>query len=726
MRDEVLRQLLARRWANPHGILGAHPVGDALVFRVLRPDARAVPVHAGERSLELTPRTDFPGIFEGTLQGATPVPWELELRFDGGSTREKDPYAFLPTLGPADLHFVGEGRHRRLWERLGAHPLVHQGVSGVAFVVWAPNAQHVALVGDFNFWSDQRHPMRSLGPSGLWELFIPGATAGQRYKFLVTPQRGDAFLKADPLAFRTEVPPLSASVVHELGDYQWRDGDWLAARATHDARHRPLSIYEVHLGSWMREPSEGNRCLTYRELAPRLADWVHRMGFTHVELLPVAEHPFGGSWGYQVSGYYAPTARFGTPDDFRYLVDTLHQRGIGVLVDWVPAHFPRDAWALGQFDGTALYEHEDPRRGAHPDWGTLIFNFGRNEVRNFLVANALFWLEQYHVDGLRVDAVASMLYLDYSRKEGEWLPNQHGGRENEEAITFLRELNTAVKAAHPDALVIAEESTSWPRVSRPAREGGLGFSHKWNMGWMHDTLSYFEKEPIYRKHHHHQLTFGSTYAYTEDFVLPLSHDEVVHGKKSLLSKMPGDDWQKFANLRALYAFMWAHPGKKLLFMGGEFGQVTEWNHDAQLPWDIAQVDRHAGLARLVARLNELYRAEGALFESDFWPPGFQWIQADAAEENVYVFVRRGRNAWREVVCVMSLSPVVREWRVGVPAGGWWQELLTTDAVQFGGSGVVNQPLKAEARPHDGQPGSIVVRLPPLGVAWWVPADEPVR
>lgn len=724
MFEDALRQLLARRFNAPHSILGSHPAGKDLTFRVLRPGARKVSVSVAGKSLELTARDGFEGIFEGTLEDTKPAPYELLLEFENGTGREKDPYAFLPTLGPADLHFVGEGRHRRLWDRLGAHPMKHQGVDGVAFVVWAPNAEGVTLVGDFNLWDDRRHPMRSLGLSGLWELFVPGATNGARYKFQVHTRGGGTQLKSDPVAFRTEVPPLSASVVHGLADYEWNDGGWLTARANRDGKRSPVSIYEVHLGSWARVPEDNNRSLTYRELAPKLADYVANLGFTHVEFLPVSEHPFGGSWGYQVSGYYAPSARFGTPDDFRFLVDTLHQRGIGVIVDWVPGHFPRDAFALAQFDGTALYEHADPRRGAHPDWGTLIFNFGRNEVRNFLVANALFWLEQYHVDGLRVDAVASMLYLDYSRKEGEWLPNQHGGRENLEAIHFLQELNDTVKALFPDTFVMAEESTSWPRVSRPTRDGGLGFTHKWNMGWMHDTLSYFEKDPLYRQHHHHQLTFGLMYQYTEDFVLPLSHDEVVHGKKSLLGKMPGDEWQKFANLRALYGWMWAHPGKKLLFMGQEFGQATEWNHDASLPWDVAGFDRHAGLSRLVSKLNALYRAEGALHEGDFWPQGFQWVQANAASENVYVFIRRGHNAWRELVCVANLSPVVREWRVGVPSGGWWGEILNTDAGAFGGSGVTNGPVKATAHAHDGQPGSIVVRLPPLGVAWWAPIDQP--
>ncbi len=724
MFEDALRQLLALRFASPHTILGAHFANGELFFRVFRPDALKVIVHVSGTALPLRPRDDFPGVFEGRLAAPAPAPYELELHFEGGTSREKDPYAFVPTLGPADLHYVGEGRHRRLWDRLGAHPMVHQGVSGTAFVVWAPNAEGVSLVGDFNYWDARRHQMRSLGASGLWELFIPGVASGQRYKFQISPRGGAPFFKADPLAFRTEPPPLSASVVHPLNQYRWADDAWLKARKQVDANAAAMSIYEVHLASWMRVPEEGNRSLSYRELAPKLAAHVKAMGFTHVEFLPVAEHPFGGSWGYQVSGYYAPSARFGTPDDFRFLIDTLHQQGIGVLVDWVPGHFPRDAFALGQFDGTALYEHADPRLGAHPDWGTLIFNFGRNEVRNFLVANALFWLEQYHVDGLRVDAVASMLYLDYSRKEGEWVPNQHGGRENEEAIGFLRELNDTVHALYPDVHVMAEESTSWPRVSRPTREGGLGFTHKWNMGWMHDTLSYFQKDPIYRQHHHHQMTFGLVYAYSENFVLPLSHDEVVHGKGSLVNKMPGDDWQKFANLRSLYGWMWAHPGKKLLFMGGELGQRSEWNHDSSIDWHLVTNERHAGLMKLVSKLNALYRHEGALFETDFWPQGFQWVQPDAAADNVYLFVRRGRNAWREVVCVANLAPVVREWRVGVPGGGWWSEILNTDAAEFGGSNVVNAPRKAELKPWDGQPASLVVQLPPLGVLWLAPIDEP--
>jgi 1,4-alpha-glucan branching enzyme len=728
MEDAALRQLLELRHANPHSLLGAHPTGADTFVRVYRPGAYKVEVVANEHRATLRPRIGFPGIFEGRLPSRSVPDYWLEISYpDGNVFSLKDPYAFLPTLGEHDLHFVSEGTHRRLWERLGAHPMHHQGVAGTAFVVWAPNAAGVSVVGDFNSWDGRLHPMRSMGASGLWELFVPEVGEGARYKFELHPRDGGPpFLKADPLAFRTEAPPHTASIVHDLRHYQWKDSAWLDRRRSIDWAKAPMSIYEVHLGSWMRVPEEDHRPLTYRELAPRLADHVEKLGFTHVEFLPVAEHPFGGSWGYQVSGFFSPSARYGHPDDFRFLVDTLHARGIGVIIDWVPGHFPRDAWALAQFDGTALYEHADPRKGAHPDWGTLIFNYGRNEVRNFLVANALFWIEEYHVDGLRVDAVASMLYLDYSRRNGEWVPNRHGGRENEEAISFLRELNDTVRQLHPGVHVMAEESTAWPAVSRPTSQGGLGFSHKWNMGWMHDTLKYFEKDPVHRKYHHHQLTFGLLYAWTEDFVLPLSHDEVVHGKKSLVSKMPGDDWQKLANLRALYGWMWAHPGKKLLFMGGEFAQWNEWNHEVSLDWHLAGFERHRGVMDLVKTLNALYRAEGSLHETDFWAPGFQWVQADCADESVFSFIRRGRNAWREIVCVANLTPVVRSgWRLGLPAGGWWGEILNTDAQVFGGSGVSSGlPKKAESRPWDGQPGSIELTLPPLAVVWLAPVDPP--
>nr|WP_255653399.1 1,4-alpha-glucan branching protein GlgB [Myxococcus sp. XM-1-1-1] len=666
------------------------------------------------------------GVFEARVNGRDKTfGYLLEVEYPGKRVFTlRDPYSFLPTLGEMDLYYAGEGRHERLWERMGAHLSHHNGTRGVAFAVWAPTAAGVSVVGDFNSWDGRLHAMRRMGASGIWELFVPEVGEGARYKFEIRPgQGGPRVLKSDPFAFRTEVPPATASVVHDLGRYAWGDTPWLETRAKHeDVAHQPWSVYEVHLGSWRRVVEDGDRPMTYRELAPALAEYVKYMGFTHVELLPVSEHPYGGSWGYQVSGYYAPTARFGHPDDFRFLVDHLHQEGIGVIVDWVPGHFPRDAHALGEFDGTALYEHADPRKGAQPDWGTLVFNFGRNEVRNFLIANALFWIEEYHIDGLRVDAVASMLYLDYSRKQGEWIPNRWGGRENEEAIQFLRELNDTVRRKHPGVVVIAEESTAWPKVSAPTSEGGLGFHFKWNMGWMHDTLSYFSKDPIYRQYHHNQLTFGLLYAFSEHFMLPLSHDEVVHGKGSLYGRMPGDPWQKRANLRALFAWMWAHPGKKLLFMGGEFGQPAEWNHDKSLDWHLTQDPGHGGIMRLVATLNRVYRELPALHDADSEPVGFQWLQPDSAASNVLAFVRRSRQPGRHVVCVANLSPAVREnYRVGFPLHTSYAEIVNSDAGEFGGSNVGNLgQLHTEPTPWDGQPASALITLPPLSVLWFTP------
>ncbi|MFT3836189.1 MAG: 1,4-alpha-glucan branching protein GlgB [Myxococcaceae bacterium] len=721
--DDELRRLTSLRHGDPHSILGARADRGGLAIRVFRPDATAVSaVGPNGEQAELKARPGVPGIFEGRLERGRPGDlYRLRVHYGNRTFELHDPYSFLPTLGEQDLYFHGEGRHLRLWDRLGAHPLIHQGVGGTAFAVWAPNASGLSVVGDFNGWDGRIHPMRTLGNSGIWELFLPEVSEGARYKFEVRPHGGGPpFLKADPMAFRTETPPLTASVVHNLSHYRWNDTKWLEGRPARQGENQPLSIYEVHLPSWRTVPEEGNRSLTYREAAPLLADHLERHGFTHLELLPIAEHPFGGSWGYQVSAYFAPTSRHGHPDDFRYLVDYLHQRGFGVLVDWVPGHFPRDAFALGRFDGTALYEHEDPRLGAHPDWGTLIFNFGRNEVKNFLIANALFWLDQYHLDGLRVDAVASMLYRDYSRKAGEWVPNVYGGRENLEAIAFLKELNAAIEQRAPGTLMIAEESTAWPQVSRPVREGGLGFTNKWNMGWMHDTLAYFETDPLFRKHHHHQLTFGLLYAFSERFVMPLSHDEVVHGKKSLISKMPGDDWQRFANLRALYGWMWSHPGKKLLFMGAELGQWGEWNHERSLDWHLLQSPRHAALSGLVGRLNALLKQEKALHTNDFDGRGFHWVQADASDFNVYAFVRRADGA-RPVLCVANLSPMVREgYRVGVPQGGRWEVLLDTDQREWGGSGAGPESTVADGPAWDGQPASLSLRLPPLSVLWLSP------
>ena len=627
-----------------------------------------------------------------------------------------DPAQFPSSLGDLDLHLVGEGRHEHLYELLGAHPRELEGVRGVAFAVWAPTARAVSVVGDFNGWEADANPLRALGSSGLWETFVPAATAGERYKFAVRVADGTMRLKADPYAFRTEAPPGTSSIVFESA-HEWSDAPWLERRRGREPQAGPMSIYEVHLGSW-REGS-----LTYRELADQLADYVLDLGFTHVELLPLMEHPFTGSWGYQVTGFFAPTARFGSPDEARAFVDRLHQRGVGVILDWVPAHFPRDEWALARFDGTALYEHEDPRRGASPDWGTLVFNLGRHEVRNFLLSSALYWLRELHADGLRVDAVASMLYLDYSRREGEWIPNPFGGREDLEAVVFLKELNEVLHASEPGVISAAEESTAWPGVSRPVYLGGLGFGFKWNLGWMHDTLAYFQTDPLFRRFHHHQLTFGLVYAFTENFILPLSHDEVVHGKGSLLGKLPGDRWQRFANLRALYAYMWAHPGKKLLFMGGELAQEREWDHDSSLDWHLLERRDHAGVQQLVRDLNRVYRGEPALWELDFEPAGFRWLEPNDAAANVLAFARlSAAEAGRVLVCVCNFSPVPRPgYRLGLPLEGRWVEALNTDSAYYGGSDVGNLGgVAAEAKPWHEQPFSAELTLPPLGVVWLVP------
>jgi 1,4-alpha-glucan branching enzyme len=706
--------------ANPHGILGAHEAEGGIVVRVYRPEAEAVRVQPAGVEAELA---DPGGLWEALLPGERlPLDYELEVRYADGSTFTlRDPYAFLPTLSELDLHLVLEGRHEQLYERLGAHVREIGGVAGTAFAVWAPNARSVSVVGDFNSWDGRLHPMRSLGFSGIWELFVPAVGSGERYKFEVRWHDGTVHLKADPLAFRTELPPANASIV-DRSRHEWSDGEWLERRRSADLLRAPVSIYEVHLGSWRRNPLEDNRPLHYLELADELSAYVRDLEFTHVELLPVMEHPFAGSWGYQVTGYFAPTSRFGTPDDFRCFVDRLHSNGVGVILDWVPAHFPRDDWALARFDGTALYEHADPRRGAHPDWGTLVFNFGRNEVRNFLLANALYWLREHHADGIRVDAVASMLYLDYSRKAGEWVPNAFGGREDLEAVSFVKELNEMLYASEPGVLSAAEESTAWPAVSRPTYVGGLGFGFKWNMGWMHDTLHYFQRDPVYRRFHHHELTFSLMYAFSENFVLPLSHDEVVHGKRSLLNKMPGDRWQKFANLRALYAYMWAHPGKKLLFMGGELGEWEEWNYDGSLHWNLLEYAEHQGVQSLVRDLNRLYRSEPALHEVDFEPAGFHWLEANDAAANVLAFARLSADGQRQLVCVLNLAPVPRHgYRVGMPRSCRWREVLNSDSIFYGGSGVGNLGgVDAEAVPWHDQPFSAELTLPPLGAVWLVP------
>jgi 1,4-alpha-glucan branching enzyme len=622
------------------------------------------------------------------------------------------------TLTDFDIYLWSEGTHYRTYEKLGAHVGERNGVAGTHFAVWAPNARRVSVIGDFNAWRDGADELHPVGTSGIWQGFIPGVGTGALYKYNIVSQYGDFEVdKADPYGFATEIRPQTASKVWDLSGYAWGDQEWLARRGRAQALDAPIAIYEVHLGSWMRVPGEGNRWLTYRELAPKLADYVHHMGYTHVEFLPISEHPFDGSWGYQTVGYFAPTSRFGTPQDFMHLVDTLHRAGIGVILDWVPAHYPRDEHGLAYFDGTHLYEHADPRLGEHRDWGTYIFNYGRREVSNFLISNALFWLDKYHVDGLRVDAVASMLYLDYSRKESEWVPNRYGGRENLDAIAFLRRFNEEVYRQYPDVMTIAEESTAWPGVSRPTYVGGLGFGYKWDMGWMHDTLSYMALDPVHRKYHHNQLTFRLLYAFTENYVLPLSHDEVVYGKRSLLSKMPGDDWQKFANLRLLYGTMYAQAGKKLLFMGGEFGQWNEWNHDTSLDWHLLEQPLHAGLQRWVRDLNTAYRGEPAFHELDCDPAGFAWVDANDSEQSMLTLLRTGRSPGEVLLFACNFTPVPRhDYRVGVPEGGQWDEILNSDAPLYRGSGQGNMGgVAATPEEWHGRPYLLNITVPPLGM-----------
>ncbi|MGD0539008.1 MAG: 1,4-alpha-glucan branching protein GlgB [Verrucomicrobiota bacterium] len=719
-----LESLVTTLHRSPHDLLGMHPLGDGsgVVVRAFLPDAAKVEaVPTVERNLPAIRLKCIheSGLFEGVSQQVKRVfAYDLVVTgHDGRPQQGRDPYSFLPTLGETDVFLLAQGNERRIYEKLGAHWRVIDGTPGVSFAVWAPNARRVSVVGDFNRWDGRRHPMRLLGPSGVWELFVPGLGEGTLYKFELLDAHSHLVLKSDPYGTFFEVAPLNAAVVWNEGKFAWTDEPWLQRRRTQNPFQSPLSIYEVHLGSWRKKSM--NESLGYRELAGALVDYVRRLGFTHVEFLPVAEHAFYPSWGYQVTGFYAPSSRYGTPDDFQFLVNALHEAGIGVIVDWVPAHFPRDEWALAHFDGTALYEHEDPRKGAHQDWGTLIFNYGRHEVRNFLTANALFWCERFHVDGLRVDAVASMLYLDYSRRAGEWVPNQYGGRENLEAVAFLREFNHLVQTGHPGVITIAEESTAWPQVTRPPYLGGLGFTFKWNMGWMHDTLGYFQREPIHRRFHQNDLTFAMLYHHHENFVLPLSHDEVVHGKGSLRGKMPGDDWQAFANLRALLAYQWFFPGKQLLFMGGEFGQKSEWSENGELDWWLLQAGPfHAGLQRLVADLNRLYAASPSLWEGDYEPQGFQWIDCADHEHSVLSFLRRPVGAASETVVILNLTPVPRErYRVGLPREGAWREVLNTDAAIYGGSNVGNAGrVIAEPYSVQNQSFSALFTLPPLGVA----------
>ncbi len=644
---------------------------------------------------------------------------EYQIRYNKGDSEMNvhDPYAFQPMLTDLDLHLFGEGTHQKLYDCLGAQLRTVDGVAGVNFAVWAPNAKGISLIGSFNDWDGRQHPMQKRIPSGVWELFVPGIGVGQQYKYRVTTESGHQIDKCDPNGFFAEVPPLTANIVADLNSYEWGDTDWISERTETDHLARPMSVYEVHLGSWRHKEGNHNGWLNYRDLADQLVPYCLEMGFTHLELMPISEHPFTGSWGYQTVGYFAATSRYGTPEDFMYFVDQCHQNGIGVIVDWVPAHFPKDPHGLAKFDGTALYEHADPRQGEHPDWDTLIFNYGRNEVRNFLIANAMFWIDKYHIDGLRVDAVASMLYLDYSREDGEWVPNEFGGRENLEAIDFLKQMNETIHAAHPGVLTIAEESTAWGGVSRPTYCGGLGFSLKWNMGWMNDTLRYIENDPVHRKYHHDELTFSLIYAFTENFMLPFSHDEVVHGKGSMLDKMPGDTWQRFANLRLLYAYMWAHPGKKLLFMGGEFGQWNEWDCNTSLQWDLTNWENHQGLQKCVADLNRMYRQEPALYEVDFDGDGFEWIDCTDHHASIMSFARFSRDRKEIIVVCCNFTPVVRsDFRLGVPQAGYYREIFNSDSNFYSGtnvgngSGVDSQAIGANGREH-----SIAINVPPLGV-----------
>ena len=709
---------------DPFEVLGAHRVRsggkEAVAVRAFLPEAREASVwKADTGQIYLMKKLHPDGFFEAIAKDVNEIfLYRLRIiRHDGSEQEFTDPYSFLPVLTEYDLYLMGEGTHYKKYEKLGAHLMVIDGTSGVLFAAWAPNAIRISVIGDFNNWDGRRHPMRVRGSSGIWELFIPGLGQGTLYKFEVKSKyKGFLAEKADPYAFYSELRPKTASVVWDINQHEWCDEAWMGQRREKNLFEAPLSIYEVHLGSWRRVPDEGNRWLTYREMAHSLVSYAKEMGYTHIQLLPVSEHPFDESWGYQTTGYYSCTSRYGAPEDFMYFVDQCHQHGIGVIMDWVPAHFPRDAHGLAYFDGTALYEHEDPRKGEHRDWGTLIFNYGRNEVANFLIANALFWLDKYHIDGLRVDAVASMLYLNYSREPGDWSPNQFGGNENLEAVAFIRRFNEVVHGAHPGVLTVAEESTAWPMVSRPTYVGGLGFSMKWNMGWMHDILEYFSKEPIFRKYHQNNLTFALLYAFTENFILPLSHDEVVHGKRSLADKMPGDLWQKFANLRLLYSYMYAQPGKKLLFMGGEFGQWPEWYSQTSLDWHLLQYEHHQGLQLFVRNLNELYRKEPSLHEVDFTHEGFEWVDFGDFDNSIVSFIRKAKNRDDFTLFVFNFTPVPRDgYRVGVPRWGYYKEILNSDAAIYWGSNVGNYGgVHADDTWWHGRPHSIRLRLPPLG------------
>lgn len=715
---EGLNALADGRHGDPFSILGRHQYGELTVVRALLPGALSVEVIERDsgRSLAVLENIHAGGLYAGVI-GST-APYLFRIQWPDAVQESEDPYSFAPLLGDLDLHLIAQGTHYDLGRTLGAIPMEVDGISGVRFAVWSPNARRVSVVGDFNAWDGRRHPMRQRPQAGIWEIFVPRLTQGERYKFEILDAHGNLLpQKADPVARASEAAPSTASVVASSKPFPWTDHEWMQR---HDARagEGAMSVYEVHLGSWLRIAEEGNRSLDWVELSQRLVPYVKSLGFTHIEMLPIMEHPFGGSWGYQPLGLFAPTGRYGTPEDFAYFIDRCHASGIGVILDWVPAHFPTDVWGLARFDGTALYEHEDPREGFHKDWNTLIYNLGRNEVKGFLIASALEWLEHFHIDALRVDAVASMLYRDYSRNEGEWIPNQYGGRENWEAVEFFKHLNSIIHDRCPHAFTVAEESTAWPGVTKAPEDGGLGFDFKWNMGWMHDTLHYMADDPVYRKYHHGMLTFGMIYAYSERFMLPLSHDEVVHGKGSLYGKMPGDHWQKLANLRAYFGFMWAHPGKKLLFMGCEIAQGSEWNHDGSIVWDLIDQPDHAGMQRLIGDLNRLYCAEPALQFGDLDPAGFEWAVSDDAESSVLAMLRKSRDGFSTILAVSNLTPLPRHnYRIGVPMQGRWAEVLNTDAGVYGGSNLGNVEAWTNPEPSHGRPQSVTLTLPPLSTIY---------
>jgi 1,4-alpha-glucan branching enzyme len=715
---EDIDRIIGIEHSDPHSVLGAHPARiqgkDGIIIRAFHPDSIAAELVIDGKKTSMH-ESGAAGLYWRFFPGmAFPVKYLVSFKFSDGTTWESDtPYRFMPILGEQDLYFFNQGKHYDLYEKMGAHVREIDGVKGVSFAVWAPNARRVSVIGGFNNWDGRVNPMRCMGASGVWELFVPGLKHGELYKYEIKTATGDLRIKADPFAFFMELRPETASLIWNIDNHLWGDGEWMEERKTRNLFASPMNIYEVHLGSWLRISGEGNRWATYREAAQPLADHAKKYGFTHVELMPIMEHPFDASWGYQVTGYFAPTSRFGSPDDFQYFVDVLHQNGLGVILDWVPAHFPRDDFSLRMFDGTALYEHADPRQGEHKDWGTLIFNYGRNEVRNFLVCNALFWLDKYHIDGLRVDAVASLLYLDYSREEGEWIPNIYGGNENLDAIHFIQEFNSMVYGRFPGCFTVAEESTAWTGVTTPTYLGGLGFGFKWDMGWMHDTLKYFSHDPVHRSFHHNDLTFSMMYAWSENFILPLSHDEVVYGKGSLLRKMPGDDWQKFANLRLLFGYMYTHPGKKLLIAGSEFGTWNEWDHESHLETELLQYSVHEGISRFLADLGQLYREDSAMWEWDTKHEGFTWIDCTDHLDSILAYIRRGPNGF--LVCVCNFTPVIRKaYAIGVPEPGAYQEILNSDSEYYGGSNAGNGGfVNTQPEPKHGYDQSLNLILPPL-------------